>query len=210
MSGEPIRIFGAGGHGKVVADLARALGFVVAGFLEDGVAREGQPFYASHVESWERFLADQGAWATGMLALGIGDNAGRERVLQQAETQGLKLVTLVHPRAVVSPTATIGAGTVVLATAVINADARVGRGVILNTGSITEHDAVVADFAHLSPNATLGGGARVGVRAHVGLGAVVLPRLAVGDDARVGAGAVVRSPVAPGTTVVGVPARPIG
>jgi galactoside O-acetyltransferase len=44
--------------------------------------------------------------------------------------------------------------------------------------------------------------------AWIGAGAVILPGVTVGRDAIVGAGAVVSREVAPGTTVVGVPARP--
>jgi sugar O-acyltransferase (sialic acid O-acetyltransferase NeuD family) len=210
MHTDPILIFGAGGHAKVVAEVARARGLEVAGFLEDAAARDGQPFFGARVIAWDRFAADPGDWPGLAIALAVGDNAGRARAYERVRTLGRAVVSLVHPSAVISPTATLGEGTVAFATAVVNAEARVGIGVILNTGAIVEHDAVVGDFAHISPNAALGGGAVVGARAHVGLGAVVLPRMEVGADARVGAGAVVRQSVAPGTTVVGVPARPIG
>ena len=55
----------------------------------------------------------------------------------------------------------------------------------------------------------LGGAVSVGVQAEVGIGASVIQGVAIGERAVVGAGAVVIGDVAPDTTVVGVPARPI-
>lgn len=49
----------------------------------------------------------------------------------------------------------------------------------------------------------------VGDRVFLGAGAKVIGAITIGDDAVVGANAVVTRDVAPGVTVVGVPARPI-
>lgn len=50
----------------------------------------------------------------------------------------------------------------------------------------------------------------IGERAWIGGGAIVLAGRSIGDEAIVGAGAVVTRDVAPGTTVAGNPARPVG
>jgi maltose O-acetyltransferase len=49
----------------------------------------------------------------------------------------------------------------------------------------------------------------IGEEVWIGGGAILLPGVTVGDGALVGAGAVVTRDVAPGTRVVGSPARPI-
>ena len=209
MHPQRILVFGAGGHAKVVAEVARALGQEVAGFLEDGEAREGHAHFGAQILSWRRFVADLQRWEGVPIALAIGDNLGRARAFERLGALGRPVATLIHPSAVVSPTAVIGAGTVIMPTAVVNADARLGLGVIVNTGAVVEHDVELGDFVHLSPHVALGGGVRVGPRAHLGLGAVALPRVNINTDVRVGAGAVVLSDIPPGATVVGVPARPI-
>ena len=212
---ERILVWGAGGHGRVVADVVRAAGGTVAGFVDRDAARVGRPtapgaplVLLSEAELL-RVLADGHPDGRGWdaLALGIGDNRARLRAF--AAAAGAPWPVLAHPSAVLSPSARLEAGTVVMPLAVLNADARVGRAAIVNTGAVVEHDCVVGDGAHLSPRCVLAGGARVGEGAWVGAGATVLPGVSVGPWAVVGAGAVVVRDVPGGTVVAGVPARPL-
>lgn len=200
-----ILIWGASGHSKVVADVARRSGMSVRGFLDDDPARWGTTWLGAPVfggGAWIRGRTDVNA-----IVVAIGDNRERARLQLEMEKLGVQLPRLCDPTAVVASDARVGPGTVVCPLAVINSDAGVGRGAIVNTGAVIEHDCRIGDFAHVSPNATLGGGVHIGVRAHVGLGASVLPGIHIGDDAVVGAGAVVTRSVAPGAVVLGVPAR---
>jgi sugar O-acyltransferase (sialic acid O-acetyltransferase NeuD family) len=201
-------VYGAGGHGKVVAEVVGALGLEVEGFLDD-LKPVGTPVLGEkRVLGGGDRLAAVPEWAV-VIALAIGDNAKRQALAGRLAELGRASGTFVHPRAWVSPTATLGPGTVVMAGAVVNAAARVGAGVILNTGCTVEHDCVIGDFAHLSPRSVLGGAAHVGAGAHIGLGACVLPQAIVEENALVGAGAVVLAHVNRGQVVVGVPARPL-
>ncbi len=206
-------IWGAGGHGRVVADLARALGYTIVGYIDRDEARVGdavEPGGARVVIGERAFVEAVAAGAEypghdADVAVAIGDNAVRLACV--ASLGAHHVPALVHPTAVCSDSATVGAGTVVLPRAVVNAAARVGAAVIVNSGAIVEHDCTVGDGAHLSPGSILTGGVRVGARAWVGAGATVIPLVTVGDDAVVGAGAVVIRDVPPGATVVGNPAR---
>jgi sugar O-acyltransferase (sialic acid O-acetyltransferase NeuD family) len=139
------------------------------------------------------------------IALGIGDNRARSQCIDVLQERMLPV--LIHESATVSPSATIGYGSVILPRSVINADATIGRGVIINSGAIIEHDCSIGDGVHVSPGAVLVGGVRVGKRSWIGASAVVIDAVAVGDDAMVGAGAVVIRDVPAGFTVVGNPAR---
>ncbi len=207
--GGRVVVYGAGGHGKVVGDAARSAGFTLAGFVDDAPDRQRGLIWSLPVVSWHDFLRDRDRWAECALALGVGDNAARQLCHSRIGSVTVPVVTLVHASATIAPTAKLGAGTVVLAGAVVNPDATLGAGCIVNTGAVVEHDCVLGDYVHVSPNAALGGGVRVGDRSHLGLGAVALPLVAIGSDVTVGAGAVVHRPVPSGTTVVGIPARPL-
>lgn len=202
----PIVIWGASGHGRVVADAARRAGFAVRFFIDDAPARAGSTVDGCPVVGAEPGLAR--ALAEGCaLGLGIGDNRARGRLHARAAAVGLACPPLVHPAAVIAGSAGIGDATVVAAGAILNPDARVAEGAIVNTGAIVEHDCQVGAFAHVSPGAVLTGGVEVGPFAWVGAGAVVLVGRRIGEGALVGAGAVVTHDVPAGAVVMGVPAR---
>lgn len=207
-------VWGGGGHGRVVADLVRAAGHELVGYVDSDPSKLDavvEPGGARVVLSQNEFLEviARGAYPDGVeaVAMAIGDNATRLHCL--GLLGNLSVPPLVHPRAIVSASASIGRGSVVFPRVVVNAGARIGAGAILNTGAIVEHDCLIADGVHLSPGAVLAGGVRIGAASWVGASAVVIQGITVGRDAIVGAGAVVIRDVADAATVVGNPARPL-
>jgi sugar O-acyltransferase (sialic acid O-acetyltransferase NeuD family) len=204
-------IWGAGGHGKVVADVARAAGYSVVGFVDADPSRvgsvvepDGTAVVMDETSLFESL--DRPARPFDALAIGIGNNQARLRACGRLDGR-TPLPVLVHPSAVVSPSATLGDATVVMPMAVVNPATCVGIAVIVNTAAIVEHDCVVGDGAHLSPNSTLAGGVHVGSASWIGAGATVIQQVRVGQSSIVGAGAVVIRDVPDGVTVVGCPAR---
>lgn len=143
--------------------------------------------------------------------LGIGDPGQRCGVLERLLAEpACAIAGLIHPRAYIGGTTTIGPGTIVYPGAVIDPDVSIGTGVLINQNATIGHDAVAEDFATLAPGVHIGGAVRLGHRCNIGIGASVIQGLTIGRDAVVGAGAAVVRDVAPGATVVGVPAKPIG
>lgn len=193
-------LWGAGGHGKVVLDVARGSGvYEEIAFMDDdpAVGREfaGCPVFLGIPKGYEEFLVS------------IGVNRTRAACYSKVLNVGLRPATLIDPSAVISASAKIGCGTVVMPRVVVNADAVIGENCILNTGAIVEHDCKIGDHSHISPGAVLGGGVKVGRFAHLGIGVNVLPGAVIGEGAVVGAGAVVLAEIPAGVTAVGVPAR---
>jgi len=194
-------IFGAGGHGRVVADAALAQGRWDALCASDrDPARVGELLLPGlHVRPLAQAMAQ-----AGQVHVAIGGAAARER---ECAALGLPPATVVHPHATVSPHAAVGEGCFLAARCVIAPGARLGRGVIVNHGAVVDHDCEVGDFSHVAPGAALGGGVRVGARVLVGAGARVLSGVRIADGVVVGAGAVVLADLAAPGTYAGVPAR---
>lgn len=190
-------IIGAGGHGKVVADTARASGFSNIMFCDDAWPEK------SKNGAWD-VLGTPSISETSTFCA-VGNNSAREKLFSGFNLYNAPI--LAHPSTVVSPSSKIGEGTLLVAGTIVNADANIGRGVILNTACSVDHDCEIDDFAHISPGARLAGGVRVGKRSWIGIGAVVREGIHIGDDVVVGAGSVVVKDIENGTKVCGVPAR---
>lgn len=201
---EQVIVIGAGGHGKVIADIVRSSGDTVLGFLDDSPNRPesvcgipvlgGAEDYVNYPEA--RFV------------IAIGNGGVRQQVAERLA--GVRWYTAIHPAATVSPMGTnIGEGTVIMAGAVVNPGASIGRHCIINTKASVDHDNQIGDYTHISVGATLAGTVTVGRTVWVGAGAVVSNNLSICDGCMIGAGTVVVRSIEESGTYVGVPARKI-
>jgi sugar O-acyltransferase (sialic acid O-acetyltransferase NeuD family) len=135
----------------------------------------------------------------------------RDRLVDEiSERFRIAFATLVHPRAYVSPLASLAPGVFVGAGCVVAAGAALGAHVYVNRGVTIGHDTLVGAFARLMPGCNIGGHVRIGAGATVGMGANVLQELDLGARCFVGAGSVVTRDVGAGQLVVGSPAKPRG
>jgi sugar O-acyltransferase (sialic acid O-acetyltransferase NeuD family) len=208
MSVRKIFVYGASGHGKVVADILLARkDSEIAGFIDDRAELLGTVILGLPVCGNGQWLQEQAGKIKVAIALGIGDNSARQKVAEKCVAWGAELMTPVHPTAAVSASARLGPGTVVMAQASINPDAKIGRGAIVNTGAIVDHDVEIGDFAHVAPNAAMGGASRLGNLSQLSMGATIIQCVFVGQRTVVGAGAVVVRNIPDDVVAFGVPAR---
>ncbi len=198
-------IFGAGGHGKVIAEIAELCGYSEICFFDDRWPE------LSHIAHWQvigtmnQLLENCSSYDAVIVAIGHNQT----RIEKQAEltTSGAYFPVLVHPAATVSRYAEIGEGTVVMAGAVVNPFAKLGAGCILNTSATVDHDCVLGKGVHISPGANLAGGVQIGIGSWVGIGASIRQLINVGCNVAVAAGSVVIQDVLDGQVVAGVPAQ---
>ncbi len=203
-TGKKLLIIGAGGHGKVIADIAMKLGrYEKIAFLDDdeqivsimGCEREGTiEKLSQESKDTEIFVA-------------IGNSTVRQKICTQVKQLGFFMPILIHPNAIVGKEVSLGGGTVVMAGAVINSGVKVGEGVIINTSSSVDHDCEVGDFAHIAVGAHIAGTVFIGKHDWIGAGAIVSNNLSIVDHVLIGAGAVVVKNIEEAGTYIGVPAK---
>jgi sugar O-acyltransferase (sialic acid O-acetyltransferase NeuD family) len=197
-----IIIIGAGRQTKAIIAAARLAGQRVCGIYDEDCAR------------WGEMIA--GVPIVGCLALApttrlpavLGYDVPRERKAV-AERMDVRWTNVVHPRAFLDQSATIGPGTIVLEGAVAQADVAIRRHVMVSANVTISHDSIVENYAQLSTGVVLAGTVRVGEGASLETGALVIPNISVGAWALLGPRAVVLRDVPENAHMEGLPARPI-
>lgn len=193
-------IFGASDYGKEIKSLVAKTNCKLEALFDDLPKRDKLgliPVYNSN-----EIIKPSSDVA---LIIAIENNQTRKNIsLRFSE---YNFFSCIDKSAYISPTATVGIGTVVMLRAIINADAKIGNHVIINTAAIIEHDCIIDDFVHISPNVTLSGNISIGSGSHLGSGAIVVPGVKIGKWCTIAAGTVVINDIPDGATVVGNPGK---
>ncbi|MFK9089951.1 acetyltransferase [Bacillus salipaludis] len=201
-----IAVIGRGGHSKVVSDMIFSNGdHQIVGYLDDKyehIRLIGNTF-CGPISSSKRLISH---FKDIKFVNAIGDNKIRQGIVRKLNLPDEYYLTIIHKSAIISQSAKIGFGTVVMPNVVINANTNVGSHSIINTGSIIEHDSIIGNFSHVCPGATLTGAVQLGEGDFIGAGATIIPNIHIGEWTIVGAGSTVIHDIPSYCTVMGIPA----
>lgn len=143
--------------------------------------------------------------------IAISNSIVRERVANSIPAEAAKPFSIIAPNHVSLDGNTIGEGVLLCSFTHITSNARIGRYFHGNFYSYVAHDCVIGDFVTFAPGVMCNGHVVIEDHAYVGAGVVIKDGtdtpVIIGRGAVVGMGAVVTKSVAPGSTVVGNPAR---
>lgn len=193
-----IYIYGASGHGLVVADIARACGYDDVVFVDDDKSK-GFLSFEDIKENRDYHIA-----------FGIGNNQIRAKLYKKVKENGFFTPTLIHTSSIISPSAKIEEGTVIMPNVVVNAKAYIGKCAILNSSCVVEHECMIGDFVHISPKVSIAGDVRIGDFTHIGIGSSVIQCLEIGKNSIIGAGSVVVKNIPDFKKAYGNPCKKIG
>ncbi|MGJ1509315.1 acetyltransferase [Sphingobacterium siyangense] len=189
-------LFGASGHGKVIAEIAESCGIIIDGFIDCDNSKQSVLGYPVFKDLPSKTVS---------MIVAIGNNEVRKRIV--FNNVNAKYPFIIHNASTISKRALLGNGSVVMAGATINVDVNIGQHCIINTNASVDHDCFIEDFVHLSPNVALAGNVTIGEGTHVGIGASVIQGIKIGKWCKIGAGAVIIRDVPNGCTVVGNPGK---
>lgn len=147
-----ILVLGHGGFGVQLGELLAATGYDPVLFLDDG---------DKSLRSFSDYTLPELKKCCSAALVALGNNSLRVQWLQKLAAAGYRIPVFVHPSAVVSPSAQLEAGTVVLPFAYVGAGAVLGAGCIVNAGAIVDHNAVLGAGCHAAPGAVIKAGAQV-------------------------------------------------
>ena len=167
-------ILGAGGHSKVVIEIAEDLGYKIISILDDNPSVENI-FQYKVVHSSDNSTISENVF------LAVGNNINRKKIASRFLAPELNLI---HPSAVVSKRTTFGYGNAVMAGVVINASVKIGNHCIVNTSACIDHDCKIDDFVHISPKVALAGDVKVGEFTYIGIGSNVIQGIIIEKNVR--------------------------
>ncbi|NBC11518.1 MAG: ATP-grasp domain-containing protein [Planctomycetes bacterium] len=208
----PVIVIGAGEHAKVLLDALSLLGAQVLFVTDHDQARHGRTIGGVRVAGDDVLVRNHDPSEV-LLVNAVGSvtrPSARRAVYLKLREEGYRFASVIHPKAIIAPSAQLADAVQIMAGVVVQPDAVLGENVLVNSRASIDHDCRIDAHVHLAPGATLSGSVHVGETSHIGTNATVIQGITIGREVVVGAGAVVVRDVPDEMTVVGVPAKPTG
>ena len=202
-----LAIYGCGGLGREIFDVALRRNALSELWQElvfvDDFQSPGECFGAKVID-FQGLIREKGHYEC---IVAVGEPSGREKLFDKLSESGLRVTSLIDTTAIISPTASIGAGSIVCEYATIHTGVRLGANTLIQPFCDIGHDIQVGEHTVLSPYCVPGGNVVIGKRVFVGLHCAIKESLVIGSDAIIAMGSAVFRDVPDGSTVVGNPAR---
>jgi len=146
------------------------------------------------------------------ISLAIANSQIREKLATRCVSDGIHFFSIRATNSLVMDDVQLGTGTILCPFVTLTSNIRIGQQFHANIYSYVTHDCVIGDFVTFAPGVHCNGNVHIEDHAYIGTGAILRQGktgepLVIGRGAVVGMGAVVTKNVAPGTTVIGNPAR---
>ena len=191
----PVYLYGAGGHAKVILDLLKSNDITVSEIFDDNPA----------IESFMGIPVSHGNICSPLI-ISIGNNQIRKIIAERIDRDIFSSFQY-DKTAIISDCASIEKGTVVMQGAIVQSSVKIGKHCIINTGASIDHDCRIQDYVHIAPGSTLCGNVAVGEGTFIGAGTVVIPNIKIGKWAVIGAGSVVTHDIPDNVVAYGSPCK---
>lgn len=198
-------IYGCGGMGREVADLAYRMNkwenmFFVDDNIKSRIVDEVRVYTLE--ETLNQFDKSELEFI-----VAAGEPTSREFLYEKLRKHNLKYISVVEPAFNLSRFSSIKKGTIVHMGAIFTVNVHIGKGCLINKHSVIGHDVTVGDYTVISPNVSIGGDVNIGSNCYLGSGAIIRNGISIGENSIIGMGSVVLKDVAPNSVVVGNPAK---
>ena len=203
-----ILVIGAGGHARVVVDVAKSAGFEVCGIIDINFLSQKESIINTPVIGGMNTLKDYDPESIGV-AIALGKSELRSEYFIKILNSKFKIISIISPTAIISKYVKMGKGVFVNAGAIISAEAIIGNNTIINSGAIVEHEVKIGKDSHVGPGVKIGGRTTIGDNTFIGLGATIIDNIKIGNCVTIGAGSVIINDIDPNTTIVGIPGRTV-
>ena len=203
-------VYGAGEFGTLIANVLSYLEeYNIAAYGDDDPQKIGNLVEETPIFGQDDLLnfARENGINTAITA--IGNNMVRGDKYNLLKSNGFKMISIVHPKALIDTKVTYGDNVIIEMGTAIHTHSTIGNNVFLGGDAMIGHHNTIGNHVLVGGNVSFGGAVIVEDYVSIGVGASIKPGVRLGKGCTVGVGAAVVKDVAPGTIVVGVPAKPI-
>lgn len=192
-------IVGAGGHAAELIDYIVFMNqYEVLGLIDDSKSNyDAYDYNFSYLGA----IKDHVVQIDATYVMGIANMKYRRNIIETLVEKGAEFMTLIHPTALISPSAKIGIGCVISHNVSIGPKAILEDYNLINSRCTIGHDSHIGSFNFLSPQVVTGGFAKLGNENFIGTNAAILPGIIVGNNNTVAAGMIVDKKVEDSSTV---------
>ncbi len=178
-------VFGGGGHAKMCIEIIKQTNYLQIYGISDSNYPHLQQVLGIEVLGDNTVIEELYNQGYNKMVNGIGavsNHSLRKEIFLRYKEKGFEFPNLIHPRAIVEPSATMGQGNQIMAGAIIGPSVKIGNNCIVNSGSIVSHDSTISDHVHIAPGAILAGGVTVGENTLIGMGTTIFYGVKIGKN----------------------------
>ena len=192
-------LFGAAEQGSVIIDsLLSDRSWVPLAFVDD---RPGAPEHENLPVFSADCLPELRHRGVRYAHICIGEPGAKSRIAERLTRLGFEIVSIIHPRAMISASARLGSGVFIGPGVVIGPHAQIGDFCQINNNATLPHHVRLGCGVRIADGAHVAGGVEIGDRSYLGLGVTVNTGCRIGRDATVVSGVSVFDDVADGAIV---------
>lgn len=120
--------------------------------------------------------------------LGYNQLKLKERLISELLLHGRKVFSVIHPSAIISPSASISRGVIIFPGVIIDSETTIKEGVVINSGAVISHNVHLDSACYIAPGVCICGNVKVGKRTFIGASSVITNDVILGDDCIIGQG----------------------
>lgn len=198
-------IYGSGGSGREVKEIAETIKkWDEIVFIDDTIkSDEFKGIKRMPFSMFQQMYSNKQA----VVVIALGEPQYKFALYNKVKNAGYSLENVIHPTAVISPSAKLGKGIIIKAGAVVSVDTVIEDNVCLEQYVVVAHDVMIHAHTQISAFVMLAGHCEVGEETFIGLSVPVREHVKIGTQCIIGMGSVVVKNVENNVVVVGNPAR---
>jgi sugar O-acyltransferase (sialic acid O-acetyltransferase NeuD family) len=204
-------IYGAGGLGREVYELAKAINsysncWNEIFFIDDGeLIKNPRNILVVKFEN----LKSKFNLENVEVCIAIGEPSIRKILFDKLINNNIAISTLIHPQVDIPESTIVGKGTIINKLTSISCDSVIGENVYIHPIACIGHDSIIGNHTIISSFVDVAGDCNVGDCAFLAINVIMKQGTCIGGNSIVGLASVVHRNIKEGVIALGNPARPM-